>query len=117
MYLYIDVLNQSESSNDDDAPCDTEFWQNFGTIEDGKFRLKLSLSSRYLLATLLEEPLGAPEPKPAHFYSPKLVGWMQDLPGLCRKAWQTNRTDIMYGDNSMQDNVKSDSKSSIFRDI
>ena len=73
----INVLNQDKSSNNDDA----QFWQSIGATEDSKL---IEVITEQLVSATLEEVPGGPEAKPEHFYSLKLVGWMQRLP--CHKA-------------------------------
>ena len=52
----IDVLNQDESSNDDDA----QFWQSIGAIEDSKL---IEVIAEQPVSATQEEVPSAPEPK------------------------------------------------------
>ena len=66
MSSYIDILNQDESSKDDD----TQFWQSIGAIEDSKL---IRVIAEQPVSATLEEVSSAPEAKLAHFHSLKLI--------------------------------------------
>ena len=70
----IGVLNQDDSSKDDDA----QFWQSIGAIENSKL-IEVTAVKQSVPNSTLEEVPSAPEPKLACFHSPKFVGWMQNL--------------------------------------
>ena len=69
----IDVLNQDNLTNDDDA----EFWQSIGIIKDRQ--LIEIIADKQLVSPLEEVPIVLAPKQSKTGHNPKLVEWMQSL--------------------------------------